>query len=91
MPFNFYGLYVPTKRPSNNTEMARDDHVLDNTKYMDLAEDNIEVTQCVIMASSVISSEAGPGLRSSLKYKSCNSSHCKNCKYLLLPCKPGMA
>ena len=29
-------------------------------------------------------SEAGPDLRSFLKYKSCNSSHCKNCKNLLL-------
>ena len=29
-------------------------------------------------------SEAGPDLRSFLKYKSCNSSHCKNCKYILL-------
>ena len=30
------------------------------------------------------SSETGPDLRSFLKYNSCNSSHCKNCKYLLL-------
>ena len=50
--------------------MAEDDHVPDNTKYMDLAEDNIKAAQCVIMANVVISSEAGPGLRSFLKYKS---------------------
>ena len=67
--------------------MAKDDHVPDNTKYMDLAEDNIEAAQCVIMANVMISSEAGLDLRSFQKYKSCNSSHCKNCKYLLLPFK----
>ena len=67
MPFKIYGLYVPRECWSNNTEMAEDDHVPDNTKY-----------------TVVISSEAGPDLRSFLKYKSCNSSHCKNCKYLLL-------
>ena len=39
--------------------MAEDDHVHNNTKYMhDLAEDNFEATQCVIMANVVISSEA---------------------------------
>ena len=71
--------------------MAEDDHVPDNTKCMDLVED-IEVAQCMIMANVVISSEAGPDLRPFVKYKSCNSSsHCKNCKYLLLPFKPGKA
>ena len=90
MPFNFYGLYVPTECSSSNIEMAEDDHVPDNTKCIDLAKD-IEDAQCVIMANVVISSEAGPDLRSFLKCKSCNSAHCKNCKYLLLPFKPGMA
>ena len=85
MPFNFYGSYVPRECSSHNIEMAEDDHVPDNTKYMDLAENNIEAAQCLIMANVVISNEAG---RSFLKYESCNSSHCKNCKYLLLP---GMA
>ena len=70
MPFNFDGLYVPTECLSNNIEMAEDDNVLDNTKYMDLAEDNIEAAQCVIMTNIVISIEAGPDLRSFLKYKS---------------------
>ena len=70
--------------------MAEDDRVLDNTKCMDLVED-IEAAQCVIMANVVISREAGPDLRPFLKYKSYNSSHCKNCKYLLLPFKPGKA
>ena len=82
MPFNFYGLYVPTECSSNNNEMAEDEHVPDDTKCMDLAED-IETTQCVIMANVVISSETGLDLWPFLKYKSCNSSHCKNCKYLL--------
>ena len=36
MPFNFYGLYIPTECSSNNIEMAEDDHVPDNTKYIDL-------------------------------------------------------
>ena len=63
-----------------NVKMAEDDHLPDNTKCIDLAED-IEAAQCVIMANVVISSEAGPDLRSFLKYKSCNSSHCKNCIY----------
>ena len=62
MPFNFIGLYVPTECSSNNTEMAEDDHVPDNTKCMDLAED-IEAAQCVIIPNVVISSEAGPDLR----------------------------
>ena len=70
MPINFYGLYVPTECSSNHIEMAEDDHVPDNTKYMDLAEDNIKAAQCVIMANVVISTEAGPDLRSFLKYKS---------------------
>ena len=90
MPLNFYGLYVPTECSSNNIEMAEDDHVPDNTERMDLAED-IEAAQCVIIANVVISSEAGPDLRPFLKYKSYNSSHCKNCKYLLLLFKPGKA
>ena len=42
--------------------MAEDDHVPDNTKCMDLAED-IEAAQCVIIPNVVISSEAGPDLR----------------------------
>ena len=42
--------------------MAEDDHVPDNTKCMDLAED-IEAAHCAIMANVVISSEAGPDLR----------------------------
>ena len=71
--------------------MAKDDHVPDNTKYMDLTEDNIEAAQCMVMANVVISSEVGQELRSFCKYKGCNSSHCKNCKYLLLSFKPGMA
>ena len=29
MPFNFYGLYVPTECSSNDIEMAEDDHVPD--------------------------------------------------------------
>ena len=62
--------------------MAEDDDVPDNTKYMDLAEDNIEAAQCVIMSNIVTSSEAGPDLQSFLKYRCCNSSHCKNCKYV---------
>ena len=80
MPFNIYALYVLTECY----------HVPDKTKYMDLADNNIEAAQCVIMANFVISKEAGPDLRSFLKCKSCNSSHCKNSKYLLLPFKPGM-
>ena len=92
MPFNFHGLYVPTECSSNDIEMAGDDHVPDNTKCMDfdLVEDS-EAVQCVIMANVVISSEARPDRSRFLKYKSCNSSHCKNCKYLLLPFKPGKA
>ena len=90
MHFIFYGLYIPTECSSNNSEMAEDDHGPDNTKCMDLAED-IEAAECVIMANVVILSEAGPDLRPFLKYKSCNSSHCNNCKYLLLPLKPGKA
>ena len=88
--FQFLWIIRTNKCSSNNIEMDEDDHVPDNTKYVDLAEDCIEAAQCVIMAN-VISSEAGPDLRSFLKYKSCNSSHCKNCKYLLLPFKAGMA
>ena len=34
-------------------KMAENDHVPDNTKYMDLAEDNIKAAQCVIMANVV--------------------------------------
>ena len=78
MLFNFYGLYLPTECSSNNIEMAENDRVPDNTKCIDLAE-YIEAAQCVIMANVVTSTEAGPGLSSFLKYKSCNSSHCKNC------------
>ena len=62
MPFNFYELYVPTECSSNDIETAEDDHVPDNTKCMDLAED-IEGAQCAIMGNVVISSEAGPDLR----------------------------
>ena len=63
MLFNFYGSYVLIECPSNNIEMAEDDehkitlkwlrmnYVPDNTKYMDLAEDNMEPAQCVIMAN----------------------------------------
>ena len=43
MPFNFYRLYIPRECSSHSTEMAEDDHVPDNTKYMDLVEDNIEL------------------------------------------------
>ena len=42
MPFNFYGLYVPTECSSSKIVLAEDDRVPDNTKYIDLAEDNIE-------------------------------------------------
>ena len=42
MPFNFYELYLPRECSSHNIEMDEDD----NTKYMDLAEDNIEAAQC---------------------------------------------
>ena len=42
--------------------MADDDHVPDNTKCMDLAED-IEAAQCAIMTNVVILSEAGPDPR----------------------------
>ena len=56
---------------SHDTE---DDQVPDNTKYMDLAEDNIEAAQCMIMANVVILSEAGLDLLSFLKYKSCSSN-----------------
>ena len=66
--------------------MAESDHVLDNTKCINLAGD-IEGAQCMIMANVVISSEDGLDLR---KYESCNSSHCKNCNYLCLPFKPGV-
>ena len=59
IPFNFYGLHVLTESSSNNIEMTKDDHVPDNTKYMDLTEDNIEAAQCMVMANVVISSEAG--------------------------------
>ena len=53
MPFNFYGLYVPTECSSNNIEMTQDDEHkiilkwlrMINTKYMDLAKDNIEALQ----------------------------------------------
>ena len=62
IPFNFYGLYLPTECFSNEIEMAEDDHVPDNTKCMDLAED-IEAAHCAIMANVVISSEVGPDLR----------------------------
>ena len=75
MPINFYGLHLPRECWSNNIEMAEDDHVADNTKYIDLAEDNIEAAQCMIMANVVISSQAGTDLQSFLKYKSCSSSH----------------
>ena len=64
MPLNFYGLYVPTECSSNNIEMAKDDHVPNNTKYMDMAEDNIEAALCVIIANVVMWSEAGLDLRS---------------------------
>ena len=62
MPFNFYGLFILTECFSNDIEMAEDDHVPDNTKCMDLAED-IEAAYCAIMANVVISSEAGLDLR----------------------------
>ena len=62
MPFNFYGLYIPTECSSNNIEMAEDDHVPDNTKCMDFAED-IKAAQHVIMANVMISSEAGMDLQ----------------------------
>ena len=58
MLFNVYGLYVPIECSNNNIEMTEDDHVQDNTKYMNLKEDNFEATQCVIMANIVIASEA---------------------------------
>ena len=46
---------------------------------------NIDMAEDRSMGDHVaISSEAGPDLPSFLKYKSCNSSHGKNCKYLLL-------
>ena len=60
MPFSFYGLYALTECSSNDIEMAKDDHVPDITKCMDLAED-IEAAQCAIIAN-VISIEAGPDL-----------------------------
>ena len=62
MPFNFYGLHLPTECSSNGIEMAEDDHVPKNTKCMDLTED-IETAQCTIMENVVISSEARPDLR----------------------------
>ena len=67
MPLNFYGLHVPKECSINNIEIAEDDHIPDNMKCMDLAED-IEAAQCVIMANVVISSEAGPDLWPFLKY-----------------------
>ena len=60
MPFNFYGLYVPTECSSSDIKMAEDDHVPDNTKCMDLT-DGIEAAQCAIMGN-VISSKASPHL-----------------------------
>ena len=60
MPF-IYELYVLTECFSNDSEMAEDDRVPDNTKCMDLAED-IEAAHSAIMANVVISSEAGPDL-----------------------------
>ena len=39
MPFNFYGLYVPTEISGNDIEMVGNDHVPDKTKCMDLVED----------------------------------------------------
>ena len=35
----FYGLYIPTECTSNDIKMAEDDHLPDNTKCMDVAED----------------------------------------------------
>ena len=59
MLFNFYGLYVPIECSSNNIEMAEDDHVHNNTKYMDLEEDNFEAAQLSAWSwQIVISSEA---------------------------------
>ena len=60
MIFNFYGLYVPRECLSNNIEMAEDGHVPEKAKYMDLAEDNIEAVQSVIIVvlfNVVISSQ----------------------------------
>ena len=88
MPFNFYGLYIPTKSSSNDIEMAEDAHVPGYTKCMDFAED-IETAQCAIMANVVFRVKLDRICGRFPKYKSCNSSHCKNCKYLLLPFKPG--
>ena len=59
MPFNFYGLYIPTECSCNDIKMAEDDHVPGNTKCMDLTED-IETAQCAMMADVVISNDAGP-------------------------------